>query len=523
MKKPDKVFQITDQTDLDGTNNNRNEELFENKPSVEKGVLENPEANDEIQVIELSEEDIPEYCDLTRYLKKHSKKIVPYDYFEFKTTEIFQNLGCKLSDSILIRGYKGCGKTAMVEHIVNKINKKKCPAMFEDTKVIQVGAGIFSPDALAEGIVYTLTMILTQVKACGVKKVILFLDNFDEFPGSFATNFSYVKNTLKEIFDFEFFKIIMIMPNEFFSEANLCNLDFFVKSKVIDLNALIDFELAVKIIEPKVKEISKLHGNIKFSKDLILKSLLLSYSKSKIGSINLTEFIKVCDVVCSICTQRNSEKVEVCDIEAAFCNDYNANNKIPEKMRLSTAYHEAGHVLLVLVALPEEAELMGVNVVFDMDSGRSGCTFMAMKCLNLRLNKLETKKRVAFYLAGRRAEKILGSKPTLGALSDLNQARDIAKDFIYSSGTSKTLGKNCSYICEGETITMSDSMVEKVEKEYKLFIKKANKYCKKIITENEEFLHILANVLYEKGQMDKVEILKLWESYKKRLSKKNNK
>ncbi len=490
----------------------KNQNLVFQESDLEK--TENTACERNVNRSELQE--IPDYCDLTQEMKKNPKKIIEHDSLKQQTRMMFQNLGRTLVDSINICGVMGSGKTTIVEYLTQKIIKNECPKEFENTSVIQVLPNIFTPCDTAENIAYNLTMILADLNNKGIKKIIMFFDDFNQFPYAFLKLFESIKNALKNSFDFELLKFIMIIPKDFFNDNENQGLSFFTSSVFFETGTLLDFELAKKILKPRVKEISEKHGGIEFSSDMLEYILLMMYSKTDAATINLTKFIYLVDFACAICKQRNSKVFEEEDFKQLFFSDFQSRKNTSKDKLYSIAYHEAGHCVLALNFSKEDVELVGAKSLYDDCTGFSGTTMITVKLAMMQCSKWTVKRLIAFYLAGRNAEKIWGNPSDCGAVSDLKKAMDIAKNFVYTSGTSKALGKNCLYAVEDESTVISDETCKLAEDECKHLIKKANKYCKKILLENKEFLDTLAEAIYKKGILSQREILKLWENYKKK-------
>ena len=205
--------------------------------------------------------------------------------------------------------------------------------------------------------------------------------------------------------------------------------------------------------------------------------------------------------------KRDKEKIDMADFEDAKDKVYmgleRKSKVIKEEDRKVTAYHEGGHALVARF-LPETDV---VNKITIIPRGRAaGITWFLPEERDFRFkDQLESELSVAF--GGRAAEEIVFKRISTGAANDIKQATDIAQRMIRSWGMSEKLGplsyaKNEEQIFLGREIAQhrdySDETARKIDEEINSLIDGTYRMAKKVLKENLDILHKLAELLLEK-------------------------
>jgi cell division protease FtsH len=176
---------------------------------------------------------------------------------------------------------------------------------------------------------------------------------------------------------------------------------------------------------------------------------------------------------------------------------------IKEEDRKVTAYHEGGHALVARF-LPETDV---VNKITIIPRGRAaGITWFLPEERDFKFkDQLESELSVAF--GGRAAEEIVFKRISTGAANDIKQATDLAQRMVRSWGMSEKLGplsyaKNEEQIFLGREIAQhrdySDETARKIDEEINSLIDATYRMAKKVLKENLDILHKLAELLLEK-------------------------
>jgi cell division protease FtsH len=207
-----------------------------------------------------------------------------------------------------------------------------------------------------------------------------------------------------------------------------------------------------------------------------------------------------------LAAKRNKEKIEMTDFEDSKDKVYmgleRKSKVIKEEDRKVTAYHEGGHALVARF-LPETDV---VNKITIIPRGRAaGITWFLPEERDFRFkDQLESELAVAF--GGRVAEELVFNRISTGAANDIKQATDLAQQMVRNWGMSEELGplsyaKGEEHVFLGREIAQhrdySESTAQKIDDEINKLVKNAYQCSKKVLKENMDILHKLAERLLE--------------------------
>ncbi|MBU1183476.1 MAG: ATP-dependent zinc metalloprotease FtsH [Pseudomonadota bacterium] len=205
--------------------------------------------------------------------------------------------------------------------------------------------------------------------------------------------------------------------------------------------------------------------------------------------------------------KRNKDKVEMADFEDAKDKVYmgleRKSKVIKEEDKKTTAYHEGGHALVARF-LPDTDPINKITII---PRGRAaGATWFLPEERDFKYkDQLESQLAIAF--GGRAAEEIVFNRISTGASNDIKQATELAQQMVRSWGMSEVLGplsyaKNEEQIFLGRDISQhrdySEDTARKIDEEIVILIKKSHDTARKILGENLDVLHKLAELLLEK-------------------------
>ena len=192
-----------------------------------------------------------------------------------------------------------------------------------------------------------------------------------------------------------------------------------------------------------------------------------------------------------------------------------------------TAYHEAGHAVVAIFS-PEADPVHKVTII---PRGRAlGVTMQLPLDEKHGYSKTYILSRLAVMMGGRSAEEIIFNEITTGASNDIERATSIARKMVCEWGMSDAMGpmsfgKKNEEIFLGREIQShrdySEQTAQQIDHEVVTIIKNAQKTSHKILTDNIDLLHLMAEQLLEHETIDEADI-KLIVAGKK-LSKKINK
>ncbi len=214
--------------------------------------------------------------------------------------------------------------------------------------------------------------------------------------------------------------------------------------------------------------------------------------------------------------RHNRDRVTMEDFEAAkdkiLMGMERRSMIISEEEKRITAYHESGHVL-VSKLIPGSDPVHKVTII---PRGRAlGVTSYLPIDERHNYSKEYLENMLCHLLGGRGAEKLVMKQLTTGAGNDIERATEIARKMVCEWGMSEklgpvTFGKKEEEIFLGREIAthrdFSEKTAQEIDAEVRRIIEKAEKRVEKLLSENIDKLHRLANALLEYEILDGEEI-----------------
>ncbi len=176
-----------------------------------------------------------------------------------------------------------------------------------------------------------------------------------------------------------------------------------------------------------------------------------------------------------------------------------------EEEKKATAYHESGHALVSLHVDGCDP----LHKVTIIPRGRAlGVTWNLPERDRYSMSMKQMKARLALSFGGRIAEQLIYGAEELntGAASDIQQATDLARAMVMEYGMSEKLGwlryrDNQEEVFLGHSVARSQSVSEEtsrlIDEEVRRLIEEAEMVARKVLTDNLDELHRLANTLLE--------------------------
>ena len=190
---------------------------------------------------------------------------------------------------------------------------------------------------------------------------------------------------------------------------------------------------------------------------------------------------------------------------------------VTEQARRLTAYHEAGHAV-VIHQLPTQDPVHQITIVPRGPAG--GMTISLPNEDKVYLSQRELKERIAVCLGGRAAERLVLGDISTGASSDIQKASEIARSMVTKYGMSQRLG-TISYGSESgeifigrsmaQTRTYSEEVAGQIDQEVKGIVDEALARCEEILTQCRKELEITAKYLLDHETMDAEMFSKVFE------------
>ncbi len=191
---------------------------------------------------------------------------------------------------------------------------------------------------------------------------------------------------------------------------------------------------------------------------------------------------------------------------------------ISDRDKKITAYHEAGHAILFHL-LPDVGPVYTVSII-PTGQGAAGYTMPLPEKDEMHLTKGKMLQDITVCLGGRIAESIAFNDVTTGAVQDIRQATDAARNMVTKYGFSDRLGMINYDTSDDEvfigrdiahTKNFSESTSEVIDEEVKSIIDRCHEKATNILEANRKILDRLAELLIEKERITREEFEELFE------------
>ena len=218
--------------------------------------------------------------------------------------------------------------------------------------------------------------------------------------------------------------------------------------------------------------------------------------------------------------RRDKKKIEMPELEEAITRVIAGPEKksrvMTERERRLVAYHEAGHAVVAQL-LPTVDPVHEVSIV---PRGRAGgYTMILPKEDRFFMGKSELMDQVTHLLGGRVSEELVLNEISTGAQNDLERATQIARKMVMEFGMSEnigpmTLGHKQEEVFLGRDFTQgrnySEEVAASIDKEIRYIIEKCYDTAKRLLSENINKLHKVAQALLEREKLDEEEFLEVF-------------
>ncbi|RMF82349.1 MAG: ATP-dependent zinc metalloprotease FtsH [Chloroflexi bacterium] len=182
---------------------------------------------------------------------------------------------------------------------------------------------------------------------------------------------------------------------------------------------------------------------------------------------------------------------------------------VTEEEKKKTAYHEAGHAILMF--LLEHAD--PVHKITIVPRGRAGGYTMPLaEEENLYYSREKFEDLITTLMGGRAAEEIIFNQYTTGASSDLQRATQLARSMVTQFGMSEKLGPRTFgggnqqvFLGRelGETRNYSEEAAREIDNEVKRIVQTAYQRALDTLKKHKDKLNDLANALIEEETLDR--------------------
>ena len=206
-----------------------------------------------------------------------------------------------------------------------------------------------------------------------------------------------------------------------------------------------------------------------------------------------------------LCARRGDQFITMADFEEAeikvLAGPEKRSRVVPEHERKLTAYHEAGHAV-VMHALPTHEPVHRITIGPRGHAG--GMTISLPDEDRSYQSKRYMEEQIVSLLGGRAAEKLMLGDISTGASNDIERASHIARKMVTAYGMSEKLGSIAFesghdevFIGKtmGQTRSYSEKTAAEIDDEVKAIIDRAYARCEEILTARREALTAVAEYL----------------------------
>ncbi len=213
--------------------------------------------------------------------------------------------------------------------------------------------------------------------------------------------------------------------------------------------------------------------------------------------------------------RRNKSLIGMTEIEEStlkiLVGTEKKNKVMNERDRKNTAYHEAGHAVLAHL-IPGLDPVTRISII-PSSKGALGYTLTPPQIDQYSEYKRVLEGEISMILGGRIAERLIFDDYTGGASQDIKQATKIARKMVTVYGMSEELGTVClvgehsgDEVFLGRDFSAdknySEETAAKIDREIKKIIDTAYANAEKLLRENIDKLHAVAEFLLKHEVMD---------------------
>ena len=281
-----------------------------------------------------------------------------------------------------------------------------------------------------------------------------------------------------------------------------------------------DRQVTVNLPDKKGREeILEVHARNK----ILDKNITLSNLAKRTPGFSGADLENLLNEAALLAVRRNKEFITMSEIDEAtdrvLMGPAKVSKKYTEQERNMVAHHEAGHVVLGL-KLNSANDVQKVTIIPRSYAG--GYAMMVPKEEKYTQTKTELLEQITGLLGGRVSEEINFGEITTGAHNDFEKATKIARAMVTEYGMSDLgpvqLEQQSESVFIGrdynKTRNFSDTVAHEIDIEIRKIMDECYQKATKILKDNIDLVHLIANALLEKETLTHEEIVYLAEHKK---------
>ena len=400
----------------------------------------------------------------------------------------FRQLGAKIPKGVLLVGPPGTGKTLLARAVAGEANVAFLSISGSDFVELYVGVGASRVRDLFD-------------QAKRVAPAIVFIDEIDavgrQRGAGLGGGHDEREQTLNQL---------LVEMDGFGTNDGVVVLAATNRADILDPALLRPsrFDRQIYVGYPDIKgreDVLKIHtANKPLAEDVDL-------AKVARGTAGFTgaDLENLSNEAALLCARRGDQFITMADFEEAeikvLAGPEKRSRVVPEHERKLTAYHEAGHAV-VMHALPTHEPVHRITIVPRGHAG--GMTISLPDEDRSYQSKRYMEEQIVSLLGGRAAEKLMLGDISTGASNDIERASHIARKMVTAYGMSEKLGSIAFesghdevFIGKtmGQTRSYSEKTAAEIDDEVKAIIDRAYARCEEILTARREALTAVAEYL----------------------------
>lgn len=434
--------------------------------------------------------------------------------------KVWNIISKKTKRNAVLVGEPGVGKSAIIEAITYSIVKKTCPKQYENYKVYSLNLnGMVAGTKYRGEFEERVEDLIKFLKSS--KDIIIFLDEIHHLLGAGSAEKSGpdLSGSLKPLLARDDVVFIGATTQKEYDRIFSTDGALSRRFEVITVKEP-RFDEVKPMITARINALSKFHG-VRTSDKMIDALMINATSFSSIANPDRT--IDLADKAMAVAKIKNAHILKEEHIKMVNAEFFEKYEKMPEENKLSTAYHEAGHLVAwllsktkrndecILVSIVPARDWLGVNM-FEKNE---------IALYPADMTYLED--CVSISLAGRIAQKLVAENIDSGASSDLDHATTIIEEFLLYYGTDKDYMNYSFYPkLRDKTLPISEKVSDEIMAKTKEILDRVYKKTEELINSHKKGVEAVAKALMKKGIITGKEAVKAFNKAEMKVVKEAN-
>ncbi len=434
--------------------------------------------------------------------KEEVKELIDF----LKSPKKFQKLGARIPKGVLLVGPPGTGKTLLARAVAGEANVPFYYISGSDFVELFVGVGASRVRDMFK-------------QAKNNAPCLIFIDEIDAVGRQRGTGLGGGHDEREQTLN-----QLLTEMDGFGANEGIIIIAATNRADVLDPALLrpgrFDRQVTVNLPDKQGREeILEVHARNK----ILDKNITLSNLAKRTPGFSGADLENLLNEAALLAVRRNKEFITMSEIDEAtdrvLMGPAKISKKYTEKERNMVAHHEAGHVVLGL-KLSSANDVQKVTIIPRSYAG--GYAMMVPKEEKYTETKTELLEQITGLLGGRVSEEINFGEITTGAHNDFEKATKIARAMVTEYGMSDLgpvqLEQQSESVFIGrdynKTRNFSDTVAHEIDIEIRKIMDECYKKATKILKDNIDLVHLIANALLEKETLTHEEILYLEENGK---------